>query len=75
MPATRGWASTTERAGVPERVYFDYKPCRVCGSDVELEAREGDEPRGEKHPDGTSDRRICTNPGCPTNTDDDAPEP
>ena len=57
-------------------MYFDNKPCSVCGSEVRLEARDGvteaDGPVGD--PDGyvgdgdsTVDRRVCTNPDCPTN--------
>jgi hypothetical protein len=59
-------------------MYFDTKPCAVCGSDVRLDGRgtpavtESDGPVGE--PDGvvgdadsTVDLRVCTNPGCATN--------
>jgi hypothetical protein len=60
-------------------VYFDTKPCRVCGSDVELRPREGaDEeasgPVGAADgvvgdADSTVDQRVCTNPDCPTRED------
>lgn len=59
-------------------MYFDTKPCSVCGSEVRLEARTApDLPAGDKvgDPDGfvgdgdsTVDERVCTNPDCPTNT-------
>ncbi|WP_161605225.1 hypothetical protein [Pimelobacter simplex] len=52
-------------------VYFDSKPCAVCGSQVELRPRDGG-PRagavpgaGEHEPDATVDERVCTNPDCP----------
>lgn len=48
-------------------MYFDQKPCRECGSEVELRAKErsdiGDPDTG---PDPTVDVRVCTNPACPT---------
>ena len=70
-------------------MYFDVKPCRVCGSEVTLTARRPeDEPPVEGHVgqpggyvgdgDSTVDARVCTNPDCPTNTTDhttDAPRP
>lgn len=46
-------------------MYFDNKPCQVCGSDVDLTARRS---AGETEPDGTVDERVCTNADCPTNT-------
>ena len=64
-------------------MYFDTKPCAVCGAEVRLEGRDGpvptdvraDEPVGQ--PDGvvgdadsTVDQRICTNADCPTNRAD-----
>jgi len=63
-------------------MYYDSKPCQVCGSEVRLEAKEpGDieEPDGPVGPeegyvgggDPTVDKRICTNPDCPTYTDPD----
>jgi len=63
-------------------VYYDNKPCGVCGSEVRLEAKQpGDlkEPDGPVGPedgyvgggDPTVDKRICTNPDCPTHTDPD----
>jgi hypothetical protein len=58
-------------------VYFDTKPCRVCGSDVELKpaAPVTDDLASPVGPadgfvgdaDSTPDERVCTNPGCPTN--------
>ena len=61
-------------------MYYDNKPCQVCGSEVRLEAREpGDieEPDGPVGPeegyvgggDPTVDKRICTNAACPTNNE------
>ena len=61
-------------------MYFDSKPCDVCGAEVRLEAARnggdvavGDVPVGP--PDGvvgdadsTVDRRVCTNPDGPTNS-------
>lgn len=65
-------------------MYFDNKPCDVCGSEVVLRARIGaeapvsDDPVGP--PDGvvgdadsTPDERVCTNPSCPTNQPASAP--
>jgi len=58
-------------------MYFDSKPCSVCGSEVRLVARQ--EPvasPGDQvgQPDGfvgdgdsTVDDRVCTNSDCPTN--------
>jgi hypothetical protein len=48
-------------------VYFDNKPCRVCGSDVDLRAHRASTRRSEPDPDGTVDERVCTNPECETN--------
>lgn len=58
-------------------MYFDNKPCEVCGSDVELRAAEPDLSDGGTPvgpPEGvvgggdpTVDERVCTNPECPTN--------
>jgi hypothetical protein len=56
-------------------MYFDNKPCSVCGSDVELRAHDASEVRPGKNPDGTVDLRICTNPDCPTNRSDDTEAP
>jgi hypothetical protein len=61
-------------------MYYDSKPCQVCGSEVRLEAKEpGDivEPDGPVGPeegyvgggDPTVDKRLCTNADCPTNTE------
>jgi hypothetical protein len=66
-------------------VYYDSKPCQVCGSQVELRAAstadipDADGPVGPRDGyvgggDPTVDTRICTNPDCPTNSgnaDDD----
>jgi hypothetical protein len=49
-------------------MYADHKPCEVCGSEVELRARTG--PTRVAEPDLTVDERVCTNPDCPTNTDE-----
>lgn len=58
-------------------MYFDEKPCQVCGSEVRLRARDGSdvvEPGGPVGPsdgvvggtDPTVDERVCTNPDCRT---------
>lgn len=58
-------------------MYFDTKPCEVCGAEVELRAH----PEATKAPpespvgptdgvvgdaDSTVDVRVCTNAACPT---------
>ena len=59
-------------------MYYDSKPCSVCGSEVRLRARDQDDiveddgPVGPREGyvgggDPTVDERICTNPDCPTN--------
>ena len=58
-------------------MYFDVKPCAVCGSDVELrpaqpEQADTSSPVGPEDgvvggADSTVDERVCTNPQCPTN--------
>ena len=48
-------------------MYADTKPCEVCGSAVELEARDGTDPIAQKDPDGTVDKRVCTNADCASN--------
>jgi hypothetical protein len=61
-------------------MYFDSKPCAVCGSKVELHARKDppipdtDGPVGPAggvvgDADPTVDQRVCTNADCPTNTE------
>jgi len=65
-------------------MYFDNKPCAVCGAEVRLrdrrppaEAGVGDqvgEPDGVVgDADSTVDERECTNPECPTNHADESP--
>jgi hypothetical protein len=49
-------------------VYFDSKPCQVCGSEVRLRAQGESTRLREPDPDGTVDERVCTNPECATNT-------
>ena len=58
-------------------MYFDTKPCAVCGSEIELRPAEPD--RGDADmpvgpadgvvggADPTVDERVCRNPACPTN--------
>jgi hypothetical protein len=53
-------------------VYFDTKPCQVCGADVELRPHAR---LGENDPDATVDDRVCTNAECPTNNPDDGEAP
>jgi hypothetical protein len=62
-------------------MYFDTKPCSVCGSEVTLRARDTPPVRDEAGPGGpvgerdgvvgeadtTVDERVCTNAGCATN--------
>jgi len=52
-------------------VYFDHKPCQVCGAEVELRPHARLE---RADPDATVDDRVCTNPDCPTNTSADGGE-
>ena len=49
-------------------MYFDQKPCRECGSEVELRAKERSDIGGtsDAGPDPTVDVRVCTNPACTT---------
>lgn len=56
-------------------MYFDNQPCRVCGADVELRARQRDvgDVIGGKDPDGTVDERVCTNRDCPTHEGGERP--
>ncbi len=67
-------------------MYFDTKPCAVCGSDVQLRARHdpptpaSDGPVGPSDGvvgggDPTVDERVCTNADCPTNTGTGATRP
>ena len=61
-------------------MYFDSKPCTVCGAEIELRARETPvEPPSGEHPvgprdgvvgggDDTVDLRVCTNPECPSHS-------
>lgn len=57
-------------------MYFDNKPCRVCGSEVRLRARDDTAPRSDPDPDGTVDQRVCRNPDCETHAaGDDVPRP
>jgi hypothetical protein len=66
-------------------MYFDTKPCRVCGSEVELRPREWPDAAGDDGPvgpaagfvgdgDPTVDERVCRNPDCRSHTED-GPEP
>lgn len=48
-------------------MYFDNRPCDVCGGEVRLEPHQRDK---VVEPDGTPDERVCANPECPTNTGD-----
>ncbi|NYG57365.1 hypothetical protein BJ980_000288 [Nocardioides daedukensis] len=59
-------------------MFFDNKPCTVCGSEVELRARDvaTEEPSGAPvgptdgvvgAGDETTDERVCTNSACPSN--------
>jgi hypothetical protein len=57
-------------------VYFDTKPCQVCGSSVDLRPREPGDQARVTEADGTPDERICTNPDSPTREGgEDAPLP
>lgn len=46
-------------------MYFDHRPCRTCGSEVEI--RPHSTLKSGADPDGSVDERVCTNPECPTN--------
>jgi hypothetical protein len=58
-------------------MYFDSKPCSVCGAEVRLVARKepvaapgdqvGDPDGFVGDGDSTVDERVCTNPECPAN--------
>lgn len=65
-------------------MYFDHKPCDVCGAEVELKPREptaGDRPDEPVGPedgvvgkaDPTVEVRVCTNRDCPTHAGDGEP--
>ncbi|HYG94814.1 MAG TPA: hypothetical protein VD859_14635 [Nocardioides sp.] len=69
-------------------MYFDNKPCAVCGSEVRLRARSSadiPDPGSPVGPpdgsvgdaDSTVDERVCTSSECPTNRSDadDRPRP
>jgi hypothetical protein len=45
-------------------MYFDNKPCEVCGAEIELSPAASVEDTSA--PDATIDTRTCTNPECPT---------
>jgi hypothetical protein len=49
-------------------MYFDNRPCQVCGSQVRLRTHTTATTRAE--PDATVDDRVCTNPDCATNAAD-----
>ena len=53
-------------------MYSDNKPCRVCGSAIELRAHEKSDGRdaSESEPDGTVDERVCTNADCASHASD-----
>jgi hypothetical protein len=54
-------------------VYFDTKPCQVCGAEVRLRPHRASTRPNEPDPDGTVDERVCTNPDCATNSGDQSP--
>ncbi len=53
-------------------MFFDSKPCQVCGAEVELRPRTPDgagdsvDRDADHEPDATVDVRVCTNPSCPS---------
>ena len=64
-------------------MYFDTKPCTVCGAEVTLRSRETP-PAADATgvvgvvgtADATVDERVCTNADCPTNSGNEgAPTP
>jgi hypothetical protein len=72
------WRRRTEGS---HPIYFDTKPCQVCGADVELRPRgAADAPGGGGSvgpadgvvgdADSTIDARICTNADCRTHAVD-----
>ncbi|WP_182524976.1 hypothetical protein [Nocardioides dongkuii] len=50
-------------------MYFDNRPCDVCGSEVRLKAHDSSTPLRGPDPDGTVDERVCTNPDCASHED------
>ena len=57
-------------------MYFDNRPCQVCGSEVRLRPHQTDTTHAEA--DATVDDRVCTNDDCATNAEDrtaDTPTP
>ncbi len=65
-------------------MYFDNKPCAVCGAEIRLRARRTPSEAETRQPAGPSDgvvgagdetvdERVCTNPECPSHsTEQDA---
>ena len=49
-------------------MYFDNRPCDVCGSEVEIRPHTT---LSQGEADGGPDERVCTNAECETNTSDD----
>lgn len=60
-------------------MYFDNKPCTVCGAEIELRARTSPSEGAAAPPvgptdgvvgagDETVDERVCTNPDCATHS-------
>jgi hypothetical protein len=47
-------------------MYFDTRPCDVCGAAVRLEPRDGSTTDTDVDPDATIDQRVCTSADCPT---------
>jgi hypothetical protein len=57
-------------------MYFDNRPCEVCGSEVRLRSHDPDAQGVLAESDATVDDRVCTNPDCATNQGGaDAPQP
>jgi hypothetical protein len=51
------------QGGYDVAMYFDVKPCRECGAEVEIRPHERLE---VNEADSSIDERVCTNPDCPT---------
>lgn len=61
-------------------MYQDQRPCRVCGSPIELRPHRATEDPAQAtvqgDNDSTVDERVCTDGACPTNAGGaDAPAP
>lgn len=67
-------------------MYFDNKPCEVCGAEIELVAATPPDSASTDGPVGPSDgvvgeadptveQRVCTNPDCPSHAGSNGDQP